>query len=169
MEKESAFLKVHIKLYMEISIMDNFKVQVNFIFLQETTIQDNLKWIKKMVEVYINGQVKSQIHMKDNLKQEKEMEEELFGGQMEVNIKVNLNKVFKVDKEFYLERVDIKNMKVFGIMECLMEKEFNISRMGRDMKEHLRKINSMEMEYFINKIQLFMECGKIMNYQQSIW
>ena len=118
-----------------------------------------------MVEVYINGQVKSQIYMKDNLKEEKEMEEELFGGQMEVNIKVNLNKVFKVDKEFYLERVDIKNMKVFGIMECLMEKGFNISRMGRDMKEHLRKINSMEMEYFINKIQLFMECGKIMNYQ----
>ena len=78
MEKESAFLKVHIKLYMEISIMDNFKVQVNFTFQQEITIQDNSKWIKKMVEVYINGQVKSQIHMKDNLKQEKELKWESY-------------------------------------------------------------------------------------------
>ena len=118
-----------------------------------------------MEEDYINGQENNLIYMKDNLWKEKETVEEHFGGLTVVGIKVNLEMEYRVDLEYYLDKEDKNNMRDIGIMECLMEKEFNISRMGRDMKEHLRKINSMEMEYFINKIQLFMECGKIMNYQ----
>ena len=91
--------------------------------------------------------------MKDSLKEEKGMEGEHFGGLMEVGTRVSLSRDFKVEKECYSGMVGIRNLKVFGIMGCLMEREFSISRMVNDMKEHLKKINSMEMEYSTNRIQ----------------
>jgi hypothetical protein len=91
------------------------------------------------------------------------MEEEHFGGQMAVGMKGNLEMVSKVGMEFCIVKEVIHNIKVHGIMECLMEKEFNFSKMAKSMKDLSNKINSMVMAYFINKIQQFMEYGKIMS------
>ena len=97
------------------------------------------------------------------------MEEEHFGGLMVVGMKVNLDKVYKVDMVLYLGKEGINNIKDLGIMECLMEKEFNILKMDNALKVHLNKINFMEMVYFIKMILLFMEFGKIMSCQLLIW
>ena len=81
------------------------------------------------------------------------MEEEHSGGLMVVGMKVNSEMEYKVGREHCIEKEDINNMRDIGIMECSMEREFSISRMVNDMKEHLKKINSMEMEYSTNRIQ----------------
>lgn len=47
--------------------MGNFKVWASYIFRVGTTILDSLNLIRKMVGVYINGQVNSQIFMKASL------------------------------------------------------------------------------------------------------
>ena len=62
------------------------------------------------------------------------MEEEHFDGLMTAGMKDNLEMVSKVGMEFYTVKEDIHNIKVHGIMECLMEKEFNFSKMAKNMK-----------------------------------
>ena len=106
-----------------------------------------------MVEDFINGQAKNPTFMREISRVVKEMEEEHSGGQMAAGMKVNLKKDCKVDKELFIEMEIIRNMKDFGITECLMERVFSSSRMVKGMKEHLSKINSMEMEYSTRKIQ----------------
>ena len=55
-------------------------------------------------------------------------------------------------------------MKDFGITECLMGKEYNFSKTGRDLKEISKKTNFMVKEYFTKMNRLFMVYGKIMNF-----
>ena len=106
-----------------------------------------------MEEDYINGQENNLIYMKDNLWKEKETVEEHFGGLTVVGIKVNLEMEYRVDLEHYLEKEDKNNTKDIGIMECLMEKDYNFFRMDKNMKVLLNKINFMVMVYFIKMIQ----------------
>jgi|LakMenE01Jun11ns_1017448.scaffolds.fasta_scaffold9662366_1 hypothetical protein len=87
-----------------------------------------------------------------------------FGGQMEVGMKVNLEMVYKVVMVYYTEMEELLNIKVLGIMVCLMAKVHNSLKMDKNMKVHSKKINFMEMVYFIKMIQLYMEYGKITNY-----
>ncbi len=87
------------------------------------------------------------------------------GGQMEVGTKDNFEMECRVDLEFCIEMEGILNMRGLGIMECLMEKELSISKMGKSMKDLLNRTNSMVMGYFIKTIPLSTECGKIINYQ----
>jgi hypothetical protein len=117
-----------------------------------------------MEEAYINGQESNLIYMKVNLSKAKEMVEVHFGGQMEVGMKVNLGMVYKVVMVYYTEMEELLNIKVLGIMVCLMAKEHNTSKMDKNMKVHSNKINFMEMVYFIKMIQLYMVYGKITNY-----
>lgn len=133
--------------------MDNLKVWANYIFRAGTIILDNLNLIKKMEEVYINGQGNSQIFMKASLSRVKEMEEVHFGGLMEVGMKDNLEMEFKVVMVFYIETVVLFNMKDHGIMVCLMEKVSSSFKMDRSMKVPLNKISFMETVYFTKMIQ----------------
>ena len=133
--------------------MDNLKVLASYIFQAGTIILGNLNLIKKMEEVYINGQGNSQIFMKASLLKVKEMEEVHFGGLMEVGMKDNLEMEFKVVMVFYIETVVLFNMKDHGIMVCLMEKVFSSFKMDRSMKAPLNKISFMETVYFTKMIQ----------------
>jgi len=83
---------------------------------------------------------------------------------MEVGMKVNLEMVYKVVMVYYTEMEELLNIKVLGIMVCLMAKVHNSLKMDKNMKVHSKKINFMEMVYFIKMIQLYMEYGKITNY-----
>lgn len=118
---------------------------------------------------YTNGQESNRIFMKDSLLKVKEMEGVLFGGLMEVGMKVNSEMVSKVAMEYFIEMAVMLNMKVHGIMVCLMVKVLNSSRTDKNTKAHLSKTNSMEMEFSIKMIPLFMEFGKIMSYRLLIW
>lgn len=60
--------------------------------------------------------------------------------------------VYKVDMVYFIGKEDIKNIKVHGTMVNLMEKAHNFSRMDRNMKEHLNRINSMDKVFFIKMI-----------------
>lgn len=133
--------------------MVNFKEWENFIFQVETIISENSNLIKKMEEDYTSGQAKSQIYMKGSLSKEREMEEVLSGGLMEAGMRVSLEMEFKVDMVYFIETVVMFSMKDLGTMECLMERVLNSLKMDRNMKVHLNKINSMEMECFIKMIQ----------------
>ena len=126
---------------------------------------DSSDLIKNKAAEYIIGLEKKVMCMKDNLKLEKETEKEHSGGVTEAGMKDNLETEFNLDGEFYIERVDIDNMKEIGIMVCSMEKVFNTLKMDKDMKELLNKINSTDRVYSIKMIRLFMEYGKIINYQ----
>ena len=67
MVKVFVIIKIHKKLYMVNSKMDNFKDQDNYISIVVIITQDNLNLIRKMEEDYINGQENNLIYMKDNL------------------------------------------------------------------------------------------------------
>lgn len=118
---------------------------------------------------YTNGQESNPIFMKDSLLRAKEMEGVLSGGLMEVGMKDNSEMVSKVVMEYFIEMVVMLNMKVHGIMVCLMVKVLNSSRTDKNIKALSSKTNSMEMEFSIRMIQLFMEFGKIMSYRLLIW
>lgn len=105
-----------------------------------------------MEEEHIIGQENNQTYMKVNLKVEKDMAEVLFGGLMEVGMKASSNKECKVDMDAYIEKEEINNMKVLGIMECSMVKVFNFLKMVNVLKVHSNKINSMVMEFFTKMI-----------------
>jgi hypothetical protein len=138
--------------------------------LQLVTITlDNLNLIKKKEEEDIIGLENSLMFMKENLKQVKETVEEHFGGLMVAGMKVNSKMVYKVVMGCFIDMEDKFSMKVSGIMECLMEKELNSLKMEKDMKDNLRKINSMEMVFSIKMIQLFMVFGRTTSSQLSIW
>ena len=92
-----------------------------------------------------------------------------FGGPMVAGIKANFEMEFRVDTEFCTGMEDINNMKVHGIMECLMEREHNFSKMGKNMKERLKRTNFMDKVYFIKMTRLFMEFGRTMNCQLLTW
>lgn len=106
-----------------------------------------------MEEVYISGLENNLIYMKDNLSKEREMEEEHFGGLTEAGMKGNLEMEFKVVTVSCIEMEGILSMKVLGIMVCLMVKVLNSLRMEKNIKDHLKKISSMEMVYSIKMIQ----------------
>ena len=117
---------------------------------------------------YTNGQESNPIFMKDSLLRAKEMEGVLSGGLMEVGMKDNSEMVSKVVMEYFIEMVVMLNMKVHGIMVCLMVKVLNSSRTDKNIKAPSSKTNSMEMEFSIRMIRLFMEFGKIMSYRLLI-
>ncbi len=104
--------------------------------------------IKKKGEVYTTGQENRAMFIKDSSKQANVMAEELFGGAMEVGMRVNLGMECKVDGVSYTVRVETVNMKAIGTMGCSMAREHNTSKMGRGMKEHSNKINSMDKASF---------------------
>jgi hypothetical protein len=83
---------------------------------------------------------------------------------MEVGMKVNLEMVYKVVMVYYIEMEELLNIKVIGIMVCLMGKEHNSLKMDKNMKVHSKKINFMEMVFFIKMIQLYTVYGRITNY-----
>lgn len=92
------------------------------------------------------------------------MAEALFGGLTVAGIKANLEMEFKVDMGSYIETEDTQSMRDLGIMECLMEKVPNISRMDKNIKGRLKKTNSMGTEFFTKTILLYTEFGKIISY-----
>lgn len=75
-----------------------------------------------------------------------------FGGLMGVGMRDSLGMAYKVDMVYFIGKEDIKNIKVHGTMANLMEKAHNFSRMDRNMKGHLNKINSMDKVFFIKMI-----------------
>ena len=148
---------------------DNLKVKVNCISQQEITIWVNSNSIKNKGEDHTDGLENNKTHMKDSSKEEKEMEEVHFGGLMAVGMKVTLKMVYNVEMEFFIGKVVIQNIKESGKMECFKEKVFNSLIMEKDTKVYSRKISFMEMESSIKMTPLFMEYGRITNYQLLIW
>jgi len=110
--------------------MGNWKDKENCILQLEIIMLDNLGSTKRKEEEYIIGLERKVTCMRDNLEM-----------------------VFRVVTGCFLEKEDINSMKVIGIMECLMEKGFNFSRMVSDMRETLSRINSTETVCFIRMIQ----------------
>lgn len=145
--------------------MDSLKVWENYILPAGTIISESLNLIRKMEGVYINGQESSQIYMKESSWREKEMVVELSGGQMGAGMKDSLEMVFKVVMVHFIEKVDINNMKDLGTTECLMVKAPSSSKTDKNMKEHSKKINSMDKVSSTKMIQLSMESGKITSSQ----
>ena len=118
-----------------------------------------------MGEGFINGQANNQISMKESSSKEKEMEEAHFGGLMVVGMKDNLEMASKVDMACYIGMEAMWSMKAPGTTACLTEKVRNSLKMGRNTKGHLRKINSMGMEFSIKMMPSSMECGRIMSFR----
>ena len=131
----------------------SFKGWDNCTFLVETIILVSLSLTKKMVGDYINGQASSPTCTKVSLSKEKGMVEVPSGGPMEVGMKVNSGMGFKAVMESFIEMVVTLNTKDLGIMECSMARVLNSSKMDKNMKDRLNRINSMEMEYSIRMIQ----------------
>jgi hypothetical protein len=127
--------------------MDNCKVKDNCILPQEIIMLASLDLIKKKVGDRIIGRERSQMCMKDSLREESEMEEEHFGGQMEVGMKVISRMEFKADLEYCIDKEETSNIRVFGIMACSMEKEFNTLIMVRDTRVVSSRISSMGMAF----------------------
>ena len=150
-------------------IMDNLKDKVNSILQQEIIMLANLNLIKNKVEEDTIGLESSRTFMKDNSRQVKEMEGEHFGGLMAAGMKVNSKMEYKAAKDCFIDMGDKLSMKGSGIMECLTARELNILTMGKDMKDNSKKINSMVMVRSTKMTQLFMEFGRITNFQLSIW
>ncbi len=92
-----------------------------------------------MEEAYTDGMENNIIYIKDNLNQGEEMGEALFGGKMDPNIAANFQMGNKLVLEYYIELAIIFNMKEVGLMECSMEKGYNILKMDRGMKDSLNK------------------------------
>lgn len=71
---------------------------------------------------------------------------------------------FKVDSGFYIEQTDKRSMKEIGTMAVLKEKELNIWKMEKNMKENSNEINLMAQE-FIGKMMAhkLVAFGKIMS------
>lgn len=153
MEKDYAFLKTHIKLSTANFIMDNYKAKDNYILLLEIIMQVNSDLIKKKAEAHIIGQESNLMCIKESLKEENVMEEERFGGQMEVGMKAISKMGCKVDSEYYIDKVEINNIREFGTMVCSMVKEFNTSTTVKDIKVVSNRTSSMEMVYFTKMIQ----------------
>ena len=102
--------------------------------------------IRRRVEEFIRGLVKKVMSMKENSKLEKEMVAELSGGLMVVGTREILETEFKVAGECFLEKEGIENMKVTGIMVCLMAKAHNTSRTANAMKVHSNRTSSTVKE-----------------------
>jgi hypothetical protein len=134
---------------MEISTMDNCRVKVNCILLQEIIMSESSDSTKKKEEVHIIGQENSRMYMMGNLRGAKEMEEVLSGGRMEAGTKVILRMGFKVDSEFYTEKEETSNIRGYGITACSTEREYSTLTMVSDTRVTSNKTNFMATEYFI--------------------
>lgn len=145
--------------------MASWKEWESYIFQVETTTSGSLNSIRRMAEGFINGQANNRISMKESSSKEKEMEEARSGGLTVVGMKDSLEMASKVDMECYIGMEAMSSMKAPGITACLTEKELNSSKMGRNTKGHLRKINSMGMVFSIKMIPSSMECGRIMSFR----
>lgn len=150
---------------MESSKMVSWKGWESYIFQVETITSGSLNSIRRMGEGFINGQANNQISMKESSSKEKEMEEAHFGGLMVVGMKDNLEMASKVDMACYIGMEAMWSMKAPGTTACLTEKVRNSLKMGRNTKGHLRKINSMGMEFSIKMMPSSMECGRIMSFR----
>ena len=80
----------------------------------------------------------------------KEMEEVSLFGMMDRGIRGILLMGCSMDMAHFIERMTSKNIKVIGKMAHSLVREFNISKMAKNFKDNLNKINFMEMEYFLN-------------------
>lgn len=127
--------------------MASWKDKDNCTLQLETSILVNFVLIKNREEVFIIGLVKRVMFIKDNSKVEKEMEEEHFGGVMVAGIKVNLGMEYRVDGEFYIEKVDIKSTKDIGTTVCSMAKALNFSKTDNVTKVPLNRINFTVMVF----------------------
>lgn len=127
--------------------MASWKDKDNCTLQLETSILVNFVLIKNREEVFIIGLVKKVMFIKVNSKVEKEMEEEHFGGVMVAGIKVNLGMEYRVDGEFYIEKVDIKSTKDIGITVCSMAKALNFSKTDNVTKVPLNRINFTVMVF----------------------
>lgn len=127
--------------------MASWKDKDNCTLQLETSILVNFVLIKNREEVFIIGLVKRVMFIKDNSKVEKEMEEEHFGGVMVAGIKVNLGMEYRVDGEFYIEKVGIKSTKDIGITVCSMAKALNFSKTDNVTKVPLNRINFTVMVF----------------------
>lgn len=145
--------------------MASWKEWDSYIFQVETTTSGSSNSIRRMGEGFISGQANNRISMKESLSKEREMEEARSGGLMAVGMKDNLEMASKVDMECYIGMEAMWSTKAPGITACLTEKERNSSKMGRNTKGHLRKINSMAMVFSIKMIPSSMECGRIMSFR----
>jgi hypothetical protein len=103
-----------IKLSMDISIMDIFKVEDSFILTVEIIILDNSEEIKNKEEEFINGLEKMLILMKENSKTAKETERVFFGGQMVVDIKVISKMEFNLVMVLCIAKIIKNNIKEIG-------------------------------------------------------
>ena len=165
MEKGCVSLRTLIRSFMVNFIMDNLKDKVNSILQQEIIMLANLNLIKNKVEEDTIGQESSRTFIKDNSRQVKEMGGEHFGGPMAAGMKVNSKMEYKAAMDYFIDMGDKLSMKGSGIMECLTERELNILTMEKDMKDNSKKINSMAMVCSTKMTQLFMEFGRITNFQ----
>lgn len=127
--------------------MASWKDKDNCTLQLETSILVNFVLIKNREEVFIIGLVKKVMFIKVNSKVEKEMEEEHFGGVMVAGIKVNLGMEYRVDGEFYIEKVGIKSTKDIGITVCSMAKALNFSKTDNVTKVPLNRINFTVMVF----------------------
>lgn len=168
-EKESVSSKTLIKSFTVNLLMDNFKGKVSCTFLQEIIMLVSLSLIRSKEGVFTDGLENSRIFIKVSLSQEKEMEEEHSGGQMEAGMKVTLKMVFNAVLVLYIVRTVHVNMRESGRMECLTARVFNTLTTDSDMKDTLRRINSMARVYSTKTTQSFTVYGKITNYQWLIW
>ncbi len=149
--------------------MGSFKAKDNSISPQEITILVSLSSIKRKEEEFIIGLANKVMFMKGSLGQGSEMDEEPFGGVMEAGTRATLRMEFRADGESSTEKGEIVSTKEIGITECLTAKVRNISKTVKDTKAHLRRINSMVKAYSTKTILLFMEFGRTMSFQWSIW
>lgn len=169
MVRESVSLRAPIRLSMEISITDNFKVKVSSILQQVIIIWVSSDSIKRKEEEFIIGLANKVTFIRDSSKQENVMVVELSGGVTEVGMKANLGMESKVVGEYFIGKAEIENTKAIGTMVCLMVKEHNTSKTAKDIKAHSKRTNFTEKAYSIKMTLSYMEFGKIMNFQLSIW
>ena len=92
----------------------------------------------------------------------KETEEEFLNGLMGVSIAENFMMVINKVMVFYIVK-DPYSMKDNGKLECSMEMEFNILKMAKNTKDHLRTIISMGKGYFKKLVRRSRVYGRIMS------
>ena len=131
---------------------------------RETLTLESSKMIRNRGEGCTDGLIL--IFMRVSSRGVREMEEDCSGGETEVDTRDTLKMECNVGMVLFIERIIVWSMKGLGVTECLMVKEFKLSRMGRGTKVVSDKISSMVTEFSLKTILLFMVLGKIMS---SMW
>lgn len=128
-----------------------------------------LSMIRSREGEYTDGLGSSRMYTRGSSSQGREMVEELFGGQMAAGIKASLRTVYNADRARYIVKEAQGNTRASGRTACSTARAHSTLTTVNATKVTSKKINSMATASSTKTTRSSTACGRIINYQLSIW